>query len=348
MSELLAIGQQCSHPACSLVDFLPIKCQHCTKPYCSDHFKPDVHSCDKFDPAKHDRIAPACPFCQKPVAFAAGVDPNIAMENHFETSCTVVASGGLIGMRAKAGGAGAGASPRCARAKCSKVLVAPIRCTACSQQFCAEHRFPSNHKCVTGAASASASNSSSSRASPAPAPVATTATMSSSLADSATARKNAALAAMNRAKASVVAAAKPALPPAKSSSTPVAPLSSSSAKPVVASSPPSSSNPSKNPFSKTERLVLPPSTSSVKQGIDNARIPPERKSSSSSSSSTLPTSIISSSANTVSSSAFTVSQPVQSNATLSSNNASTSKPAINKPPRIAPLSFVPRSIFGAA
>ncbi|KIO33423.1 hypothetical protein M407DRAFT_241041 [Tulasnella calospora MUT 4182] len=247
MSELLAIGQQCSHPACSLVDFLPIKCQHCTKPFCSDHFKPDVHSCEKFDPTKHDRIAPACPFCQKPVAFAAGVDPNIAMENHFETSCAVVAGGGLVGMRSKAGGgSGTGASPRCARAKCNKVLITPIRCPACSQQFCAEHRFPVNHKCVTGPTGASASNSSSSSASPTPAPVATAST---SFADSAAARKNAALAAMNRAKASVVAAAKPASSPAKSSSAPIATLSSS-AKPTASSSP---SNSNKNPFGKTER-----------------------------------------------------------------------------------------------
>ncbi|KAG8960052.1 hypothetical protein FRC00_000939 [Tulasnella sp. 408] len=272
------------------------------------------------------------------------------MENHFENSCTVVAGGGLIGMKSKAGGSGAGASPRCARAKCNKVLVAPIRCTACSQQFCAEHRFPTNHKCVTGAASASASNSSSSRASPAPAPVATT-TTSTSLADSAAARKNAALAAMNRAKASVVAAAKPASSPANSSSAPTAVLSSSSpAKPTATSSSSNSNKPNTpvaNPFSKTERLVLPPSTSSVKQSIDNARILPERKYSSSlSSTSTTP--IISSSANTVSSSASTVSQPVQSNATLSSYNASTSAPTIDKPRAIVPQSFVPRSIFGAA
>ncbi|KAG9017588.1 hypothetical protein FRB90_000630 [Tulasnella sp. 427] len=338
MSELLAIGQQCSHPACSLVDFLPIKCQHCTKPFCSDHFKPDVHSCEKFDPTKHDRVAPACPFCQKPVAFAAGVDPNVAMENHFETSCEVVAGGALIGMRSKTGGAGASASPKCARAKCNKVLVAPIRCTTCSQQFCAEHRFPTNHKCTTSSTTTSTPGSSSSRASPAPnAPP----TQTTSLSESAAARKSAALAAMNRAKASVVAAAKPSAKPSSSGNPPT------SSKPAAATTTSSSSSSSKpnapiaNPFSKTERLVLPTSTSSDKQTIDNARLIPHRKSSSSSS--TPP-------ANTVPSLASTLSQP-SSNITPSSNTSSTSTSEIvvlDKPRPIIPQSFVPRSIFGTA
>ncbi|KAG8946837.1 hypothetical protein FRC04_011384 [Tulasnella sp. 424] len=342
MSELLAIGQQCSHPACYLVDFLPIKCQHCTKPFCSDHFKPDVHSCEKFDPTKHDRIAPACPFCQKPVAFAAGVDPNIAMEKHFETTCEVVAGGGLVGMKSKAGGSGASASPRCARAKCNKVLVAPIRCTVCSQQFCAEHRFPVNHKCTTGTTSASASTSSASRASPAP-----VANTSTSLADSATARTNAALAAMNRAKASVVAAAKPAASPAKASSptsvTPSSKLSASSSSPSNSNKP---NTPKVNPFSKTERLV-PSSTSRPKQNIDNARLIPERDHSSPSST---PTSTTPSSVTPVPSMESILSQP-SSNTTSSSNTASTptqSTPVADKPRAIVPQSFVPRSIFGTA
>lgn len=128
MSELLAVGQSCSHPACNLVDFLPFKCQHCTQPFCGDHYKPELHSCAKFDPNKHDRIAPACPFCQKPVAFGPGVDPNVAMENHFETKCEVVGGGGLVGMTARKGAGSGGSSPRCGRVKCNKVLIAPIRC----------------------------------------------------------------------------------------------------------------------------------------------------------------------------------------------------------------------------
>lgn len=122
MSALLAVGQTCSHPACDLVDFLPFKCQHCSQPFCSDHYKPESgHTCANFDPTKYNRVAPECPFCQKPVAFGPGVDPNVAMETHFETKCEVASGGGTKQTKGSS-------APRCARGKCNKVLIAPIRC----------------------------------------------------------------------------------------------------------------------------------------------------------------------------------------------------------------------------
>jgi hypothetical protein len=68
--QLLAVGRQCSHPSCGLVDFLPFKCQHCADSFCADHFKPASHSCPKYDEAKYNRIVPDCEhracysFCQ--------------------------------------------------------------------------------------------------------------------------------------------------------------------------------------------------------------------------------------------------------------------------------------------
>ena len=114
---LLAIGTQCSAPTCMLVDFLPIKCQHCTHAFCSDHFLPEAHKCDKFDAHLHNRVAPPCPFCSTPIAIPPGQDPNIKMEAHFNTDCVV-----LTGQARKS------AHPTCSRAKCGKVLYAPIRC----------------------------------------------------------------------------------------------------------------------------------------------------------------------------------------------------------------------------
>ena len=100
-----------------LVDFLPIKCQHCTHAFCSDHFLPEAHKCDKFDAHLHNRVAPPCPFCSTPIAIPPGQDPNIKMEAHFNTDCVV-----LTGQARKS------AHPTCSRAKCGKVLYAPIRC----------------------------------------------------------------------------------------------------------------------------------------------------------------------------------------------------------------------------
>lgn len=58
--QLLAIGKQCSHPTCLLVDFLPFKCQHCSEAFCQEHFLVKDHDCPKYDETKHNRIAPHC------------------------------------------------------------------------------------------------------------------------------------------------------------------------------------------------------------------------------------------------------------------------------------------------
>ncbi|KAI1793391.1 hypothetical protein LXA43DRAFT_972039 [Ganoderma leucocontextum] len=143
--QLLDIGKQCSDPTCLLVEFLPFKCQHCTQPFCGEHFLPAAHHCSKYDAAKHDRVAPSCPLCNTPVAIPPGQDPNIRMERHINTECSV-----MTGRSGKAK-----STPHCARPKCGKVLFSPIRCDSCKQQFCPEHRFPKDHSCSTSKASGS-------------------------------------------------------------------------------------------------------------------------------------------------------------------------------------------------
>lgn len=115
--QLLSIGQQCSDQSCLMVDFLPFKCQHCTKSFCQDHFKVDVHKCPAYDESKHNRVAPSCPLCNTPVAIPLNQDPNIRMEQHINDECSV-----MTGRRK------AKSAPICARGKCGKVLFAPISC----------------------------------------------------------------------------------------------------------------------------------------------------------------------------------------------------------------------------
>ncbi|KAF9013247.1 hypothetical protein BDQ17DRAFT_1296767 [Cyathus striatus] len=135
--QLLSVGKKCSHPSCHLVDYLPFKCQHCTQLYCQEHFKVEAHQCPEYDESKHDRVAPNCPLCNTPVAVRPNQDPNVRMEEHFTKECSV-----MTGRSTKAN-----ASPRCARAKCGKILFSPIRCTQCRAQFCPSHRFPADHSC---------------------------------------------------------------------------------------------------------------------------------------------------------------------------------------------------------
>jgi len=145
--ELLFIGSTCDLDSCKLNDFLPLKCSHCSHTFCSSHFLPDSHHCDKWDPSTHNRVAPNCPFCNVPVAYPSGGDPNVAMEHHFDSTCEALGRGGS----SKKG------TSICAHARCNKALIVPILCQSCNKQFCPEHRFPASHTC-TAASFSSTSN----------------------------------------------------------------------------------------------------------------------------------------------------------------------------------------------
>ncbi|OSD07268.1 hypothetical protein PYCCODRAFT_1358818 [Trametes coccinea BRFM310] len=213
--QLLEIGKQCSAPSCLVVDFLPFKCQHCAHAFCRDHFLPADHQCDKFDAAKLDRVAPSCPLCNTPVAIPPGQDPNVRMEQHITTQCTV-----MTGKSAKAKSA-----PTCARPKCGKVLFSPIRCDSCKQQYCPQHRFPKDHSC---------SSAQPSTTKPAPA-----ANAWANVSQQTGAASAAAMAALKRAAAS------------NNASTSSTSKSQGSRPPAQPSAKPSASRP--NPFSATER-----------------------------------------------------------------------------------------------
>lgn len=203
------------------VDFLPFRCQHCNLSFCGEHYVPELHNCSKYDASKYNRIAPSCPLCNTPVAVPPGQDPNIRMEAHISSECSV-----MTGKSQKK------STPVCARAKCGKVLFAPIRCDKCNQQFCPQHRFSATHACVpTGS---KAGGSAASR--PFADIQARTATASS-----------AAVSAIQRAMASTPSSSSPtavglARPP---------PLAKSSSSSSSASSMP-------NPFSQTDRSVASP------------------------------------------------------------------------------------------
>lgn len=136
--QLLSIGHQCSSKTCGLVDFLPFKCQHCSLPFCAEHYLPNAHSCEKYDETKFNRVAPSCacnsfsclgdgilnrgetmtgPLCNDVISIPPGEDPNIRMERHFTTDCTIMT-----------GKPKAKSKPTCANTKCRKVLISPISC----------------------------------------------------------------------------------------------------------------------------------------------------------------------------------------------------------------------------
>ncbi|TFK52625.1 hypothetical protein OE88DRAFT_1657987 [Heliocybe sulcata] len=228
---LLSIGVQCSEDTCHLVDFLPFKCQHCNQRYCGDHFKPEAHKCPKYDESKLNRIAPACPLCNTPVAIPPGQDPNIRMERHINTECSV-----MTGKAPKKSG------PICGRPKCGKVLFAPITCDKCKKQFCPSHRFPATHNCSSISSGSKVSGTSSSRSTPLP-------SVSKAFEDLPQRTNAAGAAAMAAIKRSMASQSTPALNQSRLSP-------SSSAVKSDSSSSTSSKKPGiHNPFSSVDRLV---------------------------------------------------------------------------------------------
>ncbi|KAF9221559.1 hypothetical protein BS17DRAFT_784943 [Gyrodon lividus] len=147
-AQLLSIGHQCSESSCLTIDFLPFKCQHCLESFCGEHFSVTGHRCPKYDESKHNRVAPSCPLCNNPVAIPRGEDPNIRMERHINTDCSVM-TGNTGRLRSQ---------PVCARGKCGKVLYAPINCNSCRKQYCPQHRFPKDHGCSSLSSNAAPSS----------------------------------------------------------------------------------------------------------------------------------------------------------------------------------------------
>ncbi|KAI0354896.1 hypothetical protein OH77DRAFT_1481012 [Trametes cingulata] len=243
-NQLLDIGKQCSASSCLVVDFLPFKCQHCAHAFCGEHFLPTAHQCDKYDAAKHDRVAPSCPLCNIPVAIPLGQDPNIRMEQHINTQCSV--------MTGKSGKAKS--TPTCARPKCGKVLFSPIRCSSCKQQYCPQHRFPKDHSC-------SSTPTTTTKPSPASNAFANVSNQTS-------AASAAAMAAIKRAAASTKTQSLASRPPAQAKA------------PAQASTQAAGSSSRPNPFSATTRhtilLTTPSPASNAAPAYDDSHDPPER------------------------------------------------------------------------
>ncbi|PAV17107.1 sec14 cytosolic factor [Pyrrhoderma noxium] len=137
--ELLSVGTRCTAKGCSQFDFLPFKCSHCNEQYCQGHFLPEVHSCSKWDKNAADRRALECPFCQALIAIPPGEDPNIRIGRHIDDDCLVLGQNKSSNGKKK--------TPICRRPKCGKRLWQPIECDKCHQQFCATHRYPTEHNC---------------------------------------------------------------------------------------------------------------------------------------------------------------------------------------------------------
>ena len=77
--ELPHLGESCSHTSCSRLDFLPYKCDLCSKIFCEDHRVYENHDCP--ERYKVDAQVPVCPKCGDIIPMKPGEDPNFKVNN---------------------------------------------------------------------------------------------------------------------------------------------------------------------------------------------------------------------------------------------------------------------------
>ena len=112
--ELPHLGEHCHLQHCNQLDYLPVKCQLCTQIFCSNHWKPEKHHCEKIHLIKDVKVE-VCKKCNK------RLNEDHKCEKKKKSKCSV---------------------ENCK----SKVLIA-LTCSECFQKLCPKHRFPADHNC---------------------------------------------------------------------------------------------------------------------------------------------------------------------------------------------------------
>ncbi|WIA16768.1 hypothetical protein OEZ85_013418 [Tetradesmus obliquus] len=135
-ADLMAIGQHCAMPDCHQLDFLPFKCDCCSRTYCLSHRTYSAHSCTKAG-AKTLDVLP-CPICAKGIHLRAGEDPNLVFERHYSSTDCDPANYARVKQKKK-----------CPVQGCREKLttINTYTCKACCQAVCLKHRLEGDHKC---------------------------------------------------------------------------------------------------------------------------------------------------------------------------------------------------------
>lgn len=135
--EFPDLGQHCDDPTCKQLDFLPMKCDSCTKTFCKDHFPYDIHGC----PEAHRKNfqVPVCPLCNEPVPFKRGEVPDICVSQHLDRDCRSDRRRKIY-------------NNRCNKKGCKTKELVKITCDGCRLTFCLKHRLEVDHDCRVKAA----------------------------------------------------------------------------------------------------------------------------------------------------------------------------------------------------
>lgn len=130
--ELPHMGQHCSDSFCKQLDYLPMKCDACSKLFCKDHLQYDDHKCTSL--YKKNIQVPVCPLCNSPIPVERGAVPDLAVSAHIEENCQMKKKDKVF-------------TNKCNKPKCKKKELVPCICDNCHLNFCLTHRHTADHDC---------------------------------------------------------------------------------------------------------------------------------------------------------------------------------------------------------
>ncbi|KAH8963746.1 hypothetical protein BDL97_04G028500 [Sphagnum fallax] len=131
------LGKHCSEELCHQLDFLPFKCDACSKIFCLEHRSYKSHNCSKA--TVKDSTVLICPICAATVKTVFGEDPNLTMEKHSQTANCDPNNYAKVMKK-----------PKCPVKGCHELLTFSnkMTCKSCNKATCVRHRFPADHACV--------------------------------------------------------------------------------------------------------------------------------------------------------------------------------------------------------
>ncbi len=142
--ELLDKGKHCEEEYCRQLDYLPFKCNACSKYYCVSHIKHDDHACK--DSHKLNYEIPSCPLCSKTVVFTRGEDLDLCLAKHVKECETQIRSDSENKTTNQS--KDSNHTKKCAFDKCKTKDSLRFECNKCNKNFCIKHRIQEDHCCL--------------------------------------------------------------------------------------------------------------------------------------------------------------------------------------------------------
>ncbi|XP_038056845.1 AN1-type zinc finger protein 2A-like isoform X2 [Patiria miniata] len=133
--EFPKLGEQCFVKTCKQLDFLPMKCDACSRILCKDHIQYSQHQCDSA--YKKDVQVPVCPLCNKPIPVKRGEPPDIRVSQHIDSDC----QSDPAKEKRKV------FSNKCSLKGCKQKELVPVLCSSCQKNYCLRHRHTTDHDC---------------------------------------------------------------------------------------------------------------------------------------------------------------------------------------------------------